>query len=255
MKNFLLLSAIMAGLGLSPALAQFGAHAGAEGPHLGGAMNKLFGDQQAFSASLEINTATTNESGITMPGKFSHSGSKDRFEINMGDVKGSRMSASLLQQMKAMGMDVVITISRPDLQRSYLVYPGLTSYAESLDQKTTDSTNLDDYKMQVTELGKESLDGHDCVKKKVIVTDKNPGQHEFIVWNATDLKNFPVKIEATEVGQSAHMHFKDVSFDPPAASLFDPPSGFTKYNDLTTMMQTELLKKMGGGAGQPPAGH
>ena len=48
------------------------------------------------------------------------------------------------------------------------------------------------------------------------------------------------------------MLFKNISFTKPAASLFEPPSGFTKYDSLQTMMQTEMMKKMGGGMGQPP---
>ena len=32
--------------------------------------------------------------------------------------------------MKSMGMDTMISISRPDLKLMYLVYPGLNSYAE-----------------------------------------------------------------------------------------------------------------------------
>jgi len=36
-----------------------------------------------------------------------------------------------------------------------------------------------------------------CVKNKVIVTDDKGDKHESTVWNATDLKNFPVKIETT----------------------------------------------------------
>ncbi|MGA2245803.1 MAG: DUF4412 domain-containing protein [Verrucomicrobiota bacterium] len=253
MRKFLLLTTTLVGLTLVPAFAQPGA--GGTGPHLGGAMNKLFGANQIFSATMEIQTAAPDGSDIIMPGTVSYDGGKFRFEINLSQVQGGGMPAAVVQQLKTMGMDIVITISRPDLKLSYLVYPGINSYAEVPLKKGSASTSLDDYKMDTTELGKETVDGHDCVKNKVTVTDKEGARHESTVWNATDLKNFPVKIEATEEDQSATMRFKNITFDKPAASLFEPPTGLTKYNDAKTMLQTEMMKKMGGGPGLPPAGH
>ena len=38
------------------------------------------------------------------------------------------------------------------------------------------------------------MSGHPCVENKVVVTDAKGATNEFTVWNATDLKNFPVKI-------------------------------------------------------------
>ena len=106
--------------------------------------------------------------------------------------------------------------------------------------------------METTELGKDTVDGHDCVKNKVTVTDKEGKQHESTVWNATDLKNFPVKIVTTEQGNNGTMLFKNISMTKPAASNFEPPAGLTKYDNVQTMMQTEMMKKMGGGMGMPP---
>jgi hypothetical protein len=57
-----------------------------------------------------------------------------------------------------------------------------------------------------------------------------------------------MKIESTEDGQTVTLHFKDLVFDKPAASNFEAPSGLKKYDNLQTMMQTEMAKKMGAGA-------
>lgn len=246
---------IIVGLGSNPAGAQLGPRGGGQGPHLGGAMDKLFAANQMFAATLEIESPGPSGGNITMPGKLSFDHGKSRFEINMSEVQGGGMSPSMLQQIKMMGMDSVITIARPDLKVSYLIYPGLNSYAEVASRDTAASTNLDDYKIETSNLGKETVDGHDCVKNKVTVTDKEGGKHESTVWNASDLKDFPVKIESTEEGRVATMRFKNVSFDKPGASLFEAPSGLTKYDNVQTMMQTEMMKKMGGGAGMPPTQH
>jgi hypothetical protein len=160
------------------------------------------------------------------------------------------MPAAAAQQMKAMGMDTMISISRPDLKLAYIVYPGLNSYAIVTSQDTSNSVNMADYKAETAELGKETVGGQNCVKEKVTVTDKNGNKSEFTVWSATDLKSFPVKIVTSDKRPST-MTFNNVSFTKPAATLFDAPSGYTKYDDAQTMLQTEMMKKLRSMA--PPA--
>jgi hypothetical protein len=79
-------------------------------------------------------------------------------------------------------------------------------------------------------------------------------------WNATDLKNIPIKIEQSAwgsaesyAGTSTTMHFTNINLAQPNADLFQPPAGYKKYDDIQTMMQTEVMKKMGGGMGLPPS--
>ena len=253
MKKIILLTTTLVALGLSPAFAQPGPRGGGpQGPHFGAATGKLFGANQSFSAVMEFQTSARGGNNITMPGKFAFDSGKARFEMNMSEMRGSQMPPNAAQQMKAMGMDTMITISRPDLKLSYLVYPGLNSYAEIAQQDPSASASPDDFKVETEKLGAETVDGHECVKNKVTVTDKDGNQHVSTVWNATDLKNFPVKIVTTEQGNNATMLFKNISLTKPAASNFETPSGLTKYDNVQTMMQTEMMKKMGGGPGLPP---
>lgn len=253
MKKLLSFTATILSLGLVPAFAQFGPRAG--GPHFGGAMDRLFGKNQSFSTVVVFQMDGANGDKTSMTGKMSFDTGKTRFEMNMSEMQGSKMPPGAAQQMKAMGMDAMITISRPDLKLTYLVYPGLNSYAEMPSQDSSGSVSPDDYKVETTELGKESVDGHDCVKNKVTVTDKEGVKHESTVWNASDLKDFPVKIVTNEGGNSVTMRYQNTAFVKPAASLFEAPADFTKYDSVQTMMQTEMMKKMGGGAGLPPAQH
>ena len=218
-------------------------------------MSKLFGDNQAFSATMEIQVTDKSGKPITMPGKISFDTGKSRFEINMADMKGGQMPPDTAAQMKAMGMDQMMTISRPDKKVAYMIYPGMQSYAEIQPSKADSAPTNSDYKVEITEIGKETVDGHPCVKNKYVVTDNDGVKHESTVWNATDLKKFPVKIETVEQGGNVIMLFKNVSLTKPAASLFDPPAGFTKYDNIQQLMQQEMMKRMGGGMGMPPTGH
>jgi hypothetical protein len=237
------------------------AQPGMRGPQFGGSMSKLFGDNSAFSATVEMQMKM-GEQDMTMPGKISFDSGKSRFEMAMSDAKGSQMPPGSAEHMKAMGMDRIVTVSLPDKKLSYMIYPDMQAYAEMhVSDSNTNKTNAD-YKVETTELGKETLDGHPCVKNKAIVTDDKNTKHEYTVWNATDLKNFPVKIETTEQGHNMTMLFKDVKFSKPDAALFTAPADYQKYNSPQELMQTEMMKRMGGGGmggmggmGGKPPGH
>jgi len=252
-KTLTLLASAFICLGLLPAYSQPGPRGGAPGgPQLGGAMSKLFGDNQAFSATMEMTVADKSGNPMTLPGKLSFDTGKSRFEINLADMKGGQMPPGGAAQMKAMGMDQMVTLSRPDKKTVYLVYPGLQSYAEIPLSKADSSPTNGDFKVETTEIGKDTVDGHPCVNNKYVVTDSEGVKHESTVWNATDLKKFPVKIETINNGSNVTMLFKNVSLAKPAASLFDPPADFKKYDNAMQMMQQEVMKRMGGGMSMPP---
>jgi Domain of unknown function (DUF4412) len=157
--------------------------------------------------------------------------------------------------MKSMGMDQVVTISLPEKKVAYMIYPGMQSYAVIQLPNAENVPTNSDFKVETTEIGKETVDGHPCVKNKYVVTDNEGVKHEYTVWNATDLKKFPVKIQTIESGDDVTMLFKNVSLTKPAASLFVPPADFKKYDDMQQLMQQEVMKRMGGGMGMPPTGH
>jgi hypothetical protein len=232
-------------LNLVSAHAQFGPAPG--GPDFGGPMGKLFGNNQAFSANLELQASDSSSNLTVMPGKISFDSGKSRFEINMTEVQSKQIPPGATAQLKSMGLDQMVMVARPDKKVAYLVYPGMQSYVETGLSEAASSATNSDYKVQTTELGKETVDGHSCVKNKVVVTGKDGDKQEFTAWNATDLKNFPVKIQTTEAGASTVMLFKNVSLTKPTTSLFETPAGYTKYDDMQTMMQQQIMKRMGGG--------
>jgi len=201
-KHFLILTTTVLCLGLAPAFAQFGKGPG--GPKFDGAMAKLFGDNSAFSAAVETQLQPESGDTITMPGKMAFDAGKVRFEMNMGDAKGLKMPPGAAEQMKAMGFDQMITLSLPEKKQVYLIYPGLESYVAT-SSAAKDGTN-DTFKLEVKEVGKETVGGHPCVQNDVIVTDGKGATNEFTVWNATDLKKFPVKISHMCDGPSKRGH-------------------------------------------------
>ncbi len=239
-RSSLVLTGILC-LTLTSAFGQPGGRMGAfGGPSFGGPTAKLFGNNSAFSANMEIQTK-----GATMSGKMAFDQGKSRFEMDLSTMKSPNMAPSAAAQMKAMGMDKMVAIGRSDKKVSYLIYTGMEAYVENPVHDTDATTSPDDFKVEITELGKETVDGHPCVKNKAVVTGKDGKTHESTLWNATDLKNFPVKVETMEQGTAATMLFKNVSLSKPESSQFEPPAGFKKYDNMQAMMMEIMMKRRG----------
>jgi hypothetical protein len=212
---------------------------------------RLFGDNAAFSADLEIQSKPAS-GDMSVPGKIAFDHGKVRFEMDLAEIKAAKMPPQAAAHMKAMGMDRVILVSCPDQKVSYTIYPGPKAYLESPLPESRAAEFKSERKLETTELGKEAIDGHPCVKNRTVVTDTNNKQLESTTWNATDLKNFPIRIETTESGTPTTMSFKNVELSKPSASLFEPPAGFAKYSNVMEMMQQMMSKRLGGSAGSPP---
>ena len=93
-------------------------------------------------------------------------------------------------------------------------------------------------------LGKETVAGHPCVKNKVTMTAGDKQTQEFTVWNATDLKDFPVQIQTAAKEGSLLMRYSNIKFVKPDAAQFEPPTGYTAYTDIQQMMVAAMQKMM-----------
>jgi hypothetical protein len=170
----------------------------------------------------------------------------------MSEAKGGPMGAEGGAQMKAMGMGRTLIISRPDKQATYMIYPDIQAYLETpVEQDGENGSKNNEFKLQVTELGKETIDGQPTTKNRVIVTDDKGQSFEATVWNAKDLKNFPLKIQHSQQEVQGTISYKNVKLSKPEPSLFDPPKGFKKYPSMQELMQQEIMKRMGLPGGIP----
>jgi hypothetical protein len=241
---------LLTALSFLPVQAQMGGKGGggmAPGaPQFSATFSKLFGEHKAFTAVIQNEiTQTTGNETITMPCKLSFLDGKSRLEIDLTQSKGSQIPAGMTAQLKAMGMGEMTVISLPAKDTVYLIYPGLQSYAEmvSPNGKGNDESKI---KLTTAEIGKESVGGHPCVKNKVTIMDATGKPSQATVWNASDLKKFPVRIDTADENAKIKMLFSDVKFDKPEATLFDAPANYTKYTSVETMMQQALMKRMQG---------
>src|SRR5690606_22600148 len=94
----------------------------------------------------------------------------------------------------------------------------------------------------VEAIGKDSLDGHPCVKNKVTFTREDGQKEIHTVWQATDLKNFPVQILTEQKEGTMITRFKAIEFTQPDASTFEAPGEFKEYGDMKSFLQGVLAQ-------------
>jgi hypothetical protein len=237
-KHLVALASVIVGFAAFTAVAQPGS---APGPGFDGAIAKLFGDNTAFSANMEMHATQPSGEQITMPGKMAFLDGNSRFEMDMANMQGGRIPPQAAAQMKQMGMSKMTSISIRDKKVTYIVYPDMKAYVEVTSKDAGAAPS--EYKSEVTKLGAEAVDGHDCIKNKVVVTGPDGIAHESTVWNASDLKKFPVKIQTKTEKGDVVMFFKNVQLAKPDASQFDVPPDYKKYDDMMSLMMSRAKRQ------------
>ena len=71
--------------------------------------------------------------------------------------------------------------------------------------------------------GTDTVDGHACKVENMTVTPKSGQPVKMKVWEAEDLKGFPIKIEMQLARGPFTLQYKDISFAAPDPSLFTHP--------------------------------
>ena len=219
------------------ASAQMGASGGVES-----AMIKLFGESPTFSgtATVQVLDANRNES-LRMPGNFNALNGKFRLDIDKGQIKSSKLPPGTVALDKRVGTDKVTSITRTDTHTTYIIYPNAQSYVNMpLMGQDAVPANL---KLTRAALGHEKINGHACVKNHSLVkNEKGVTLLDAITWNASDLHDFPLRIETKENGNTMVMQFQQVSFANPDARLFEAPTGYQRFNDPNTLLEAVMKR-------------
>jgi len=226
------------------------------GPGRGGSgagLADIFGKDKAFSATAHTTIADGSGKEIqSMDMNYFVLEGKVRMEMDMAKMQGAHMPPSAIAQMKQMGMDRSVHIMLPGKHVSYMVYPGLKAYCEmQIPNAAGPDKETKPPKIDRTEIGPDTIDGHPSVKTKVIVTPDGGEPVTTLVWEAKDLDNYPIQtqVQAGD-GTTVTTRFKDINKTKPPASLFEPPTDYTRYNNMQELMMSRM-----GGMGGMPSGH
>jgi hypothetical protein len=237
MKTHLALLAVTLGFTLATVHAQPGPAGSSgqarSGPEFSGYLSQLFADNPAFTANLEFHSYGANSAdAVAAQGKLAYLNGKTRFEMDMADAGDANLPRQDAASLTQMGMNTMIAISCPEGNVNYFVYPGLKAYVRLPASKAAPST------LAVTAVGNENVLGQNCVKNNVVATGPDGIARESTVWNATDLNNFPIKIETVQKGAIVVMLFRDLKLDAPGAAQFGPPADYKEYGDFMSLMHS-----------------
>ena len=220
-------------------------------PNVPAALAKCFGNVTAFSAKCELRVLDRNDKEkFAAPTEFAMLDGKFRMELDMTQVKGQGIQQEQAAMLKQMGMDKLVSITRPDKKVTMVVYPGMQACLSTPMSKEQAEAAEASAKVEKTEQGKETVDGHPCVKSKLVVTDANGQTSEALVWTATDLKDFPVQVQTKEKNNTIIMLYKNVQLAKPAADKFETPAGYTVYNSMQEFSAGMMQKMMGAASKQ-----
>jgi len=202
------------------------------------AIIKLFGTNTTFNAAADVQVLdrSQREWARTAMG-FTVLDGKIRMDVDMGQIKSAALPADAVVALKRLNLDRLASIARPDKRTTCVIYPGTRSYVSLPMSKTDAAVAGKSFKLEKTPLGRETVDGHPCVKNRSrIRNQKGTVILEATTWNAADLRDFPIRVSTIENGNTTILNFRQVAFTSPDAKLFEVPAGFTRYSDPPALM-------------------
>lgn len=217
---------------------------------LGAGLIRLFGATTAFSAQADVQVLDTNRQEVLRtPMNFALLDGKVRMEFEMTQMRGKAVQPAVVNAMKQISLNQVASVLRLDKRIIHVLFPGVRSYVDT--ELSAEETAAAEKNVQVqrTALGKETIDNHPCTKNRVQVKNaKGVLLMNATTWNATDMKDFPLQISVQAKDGITTMRFKQVKLTRPAAALFEPPAGFTKYGNPDMLLLAAAQKQMTGGS-------
>jgi len=113
------------------------------------------------------------------------------------------------------------TILLLDEQKIYMVMPQMCM---EMPQRAPNPFGFKG-KVERERLGTATVDGHPTIIERITVTPAGGGKPTVMkAWEATDLKDFPVRVEIPTAKGAETIEYKDVVLATPAASLFAVPT-------------------------------
>jgi hypothetical protein len=173
-----------------------------------------------------------------------------RTEVDLAKMEGAAVPPQMMNQLKAAGMDKMVTLSFAKDSSSVMIYPGLKSYAEVAPGKTAAGGKSPDCKVEKTSLGSEDLGGKPF--EKSTMKFKCDGQPEVVltVWSDKARKDLPVKLATSQDNVSVTMEFTEFKEAKPDAKFFALPTDYKKYTSAQELMMANMQKLMQGAPGQ-----
>ena len=186
-----------------------------------------------FSASGEMKICKDDGAPqMVLPLELAVSTNSLRWEFDI--MKSWTMPPSVQASAKLMHLDKTVFLTNLKQKRLYMLYPGVQAFISLPIPNSTFAdliVRTDQINIKREKLGRETIDGHDCIKERVIEQEPNCPTEEGLVWSAVDLQNFPVKMELHTKGSVLKFDFHDVQLVKPAVSMFEIPTNYVAFTN------------------------
>ncbi|NJN51007.1 MAG: DUF4412 domain-containing protein [Gammaproteobacteria bacterium] len=175
------------------------------------------------SVQVEYSAIMSMEmSAGVMSGPYSYTPTKQRREM---DLQGQS----------------IITISRLDKGVTWQLMPDQQMYMESKIGAAGDDqpTDMSDYTIELTDLGREEVNGFDTIKSKMIMTSKKGEKFGGFSWRTDE--GITIKSDAIAMADGSKerikMELTDLVIAPQDPANFEIPKGYSAMNMSSMMMQ------------------
>lgn len=149
------------------------------------------------------------------------SGMPTRGPAGQGDMKIYRSGDKMRMSMPGGTGYMIMDLSQ---HTSYMVMgTGMCMQMPASGQQSNPFSQAQGATIERSPAGTDTVDGQACKVENLTVTPQNGQPTKMKVWEAEDLKGFPVKVEMQSSRGPITVLYKDVSFSEPEASLFTHP--------------------------------
>jgi hypothetical protein len=231
------MAVVVALLGAEPARAHGSAFLGGTAPaDVFRELATLFGPDAAFSARIDV----VRESGTrpTLRQHLTYHLAPGRLRVDE-DINETTGMPEDGKRQKEHGIDIQIRVVQLDPSMTYLIFPRIEAYAAYADPSPGGIS------VERSAGGEETIDGVVCQKVRIgLVVGGEPS--EYTVWVRKDDPRIPVKLY-----ENAHEEvtatFRDVRLGPPAATLFEVPADYARFDSVRKVMEAgRPIKKQPG---------
>jgi len=207
-------------------------------PKMKAVFSKLVPDIPDFSAKATVGMFDpTNKLLAKMPMDFTLTADRMRQEI---DVMNMPFPQEVRDAMQKSHLDKIDIITQTDAKKVFIVFPGIQAYQEYpisdavLDEMTTRANAVN---IQKKEFGQRTIDNHPCTAFKLTVTETNKPPEYAILACASDLQNFPIRLDIYTKTSTTRFIFEDVQLNKPDAALFEVPPNYTAFVNTADILR------------------
>lgn len=212
-------------------------------PFLAAAFSEFFSDSRDFTARAEIALPNRNP-GDSIPIGLAMSEGRMRWQLNMDNVRSAHFPPERIALFKQMKMDKVVLYLQPKTNL-LAAFPRMKAWIETPMLKAANIQEEAQAKiggMKKTPAGKETVDGHPCIKYRLEVPEENNPNQVAVTWEATDLDDLPIKIMVKTGGQIYGVQLRNIRPGKADERLFQPPPSYARRGSFTALIQEGLIQ-------------